>query len=497
MTVRWKPLVFLSAVFLIVGLIGVAAIIRTLVSRDTQDILRSARTSREAGRFEDAEIYFKQALQKAATDAAIHEEFAGLYRDWAQNAPAEKRAALRNDRIDHLRKAIKFDKAIKGPRVALLVDCMHEDDVYWSNYWAKEVLNVDPNNLDAHYALALEALDNRPPNVPEARRHLEVLEKKKASAIRVLLVRAMLADTTGDLTARDSELARARAITPGPDSDPVDRVAGLRIASMTIRFEADSARLDEQVSRMLKQVKEMGSVAELAAARVARLRALLEHTQRSLVEKAGNGSPTTRKGIERLVDAIEAELESIFKLALSGSNEPDLQTYLAYADHLNLRRQRDRCLEVVEQALKSPQASRRTSAQIVMTLHVIAVQMALSTEEDKARFDKAGPHIQALLDCPESKPQGFGHLFAGSVDLDRAGNGRDTKAGDSAAASKDTVARFRKSAVKHLKVAAALLPGVAEAQARYGVALVLAGEQNLGRQFLQTALRLGSLDPQY
>ena len=497
MTVRWKPLVFLSAVFLIVGLIGVAAIILTLVPRDTHDILRRARTSRDAGRFEDAEIYFKQALQNAATDAAIHEEFAGLYRDWAQNAPAEKRVALRTNRIDHLRSAIKFDKAIKGPRVALLVDCMHDDDVYGSNYWAKEVLNVDPNNLDAHYALALEALDNRPPNVPEARRHLEVLEKQKASAIRVLLVRAMLADTTGDLTARDSELARARAITPGPDSDPVDRVAWLRIASMTIRFEADPARLDEQVSRMLKQVKEMGSVAELAAARVARLRALLEHTQRSLVEKAGNGSPTTRKGIERLVDAIEAELESIFKLALSGSNEPDLQTYLAYADHLNLRRQRDRCLEVVDQALKSPQASRRTSAQIVMTLHIIAVQMALSTEEDKARFEKAGPHIQALLDCPESKAQGFGHLFAGSVDLDRSGNGRDTKAGESAAASKDTVAKLRKSAVKHLKIAAALLPGVAEAQARYGVALVLAGEQNLGRQFLQTALRLGSLDPQY
>ena len=38
---------------------------------------------------------------------------------------------------------------------------------------------------------------------------------------------------------------------------------------------------------------------------------------------------------------------------------------------------------------------------------------------------------------------------------------------------------------------------IAEAQARYGVALVLAGEQNLGRQFLQTALRFGSLDPQY
>ena len=57
--------------------------------------------------------------------------------------------------------------------------------------------------------------------------------------------------------------------------------------------------------------------------------------------------------------------------------------------------------------------------------------------------------------------------------------------------------KLRTSAVNHLKIAAAQLPEIAEAQARYGVALVLAGEQNLGRQFLQTALRLGSLDPQY
>ncbi len=53
------------------------------------------------------------------------------------------------------------------------------------------------------------------------------------------------------------------------------------------------------------------------------------------------------------------------------------------------------------------------------------------------------------------------------------------------------------SAVRHLKVAAAQLPDIAEAQARYGVALILTGEQNLGRQFLQTALRLGSLDAQF
>ena len=134
----------------------------------------------------------------------------------------------------------------------------------------------------------------------------------------MLLVRAMLADATGDLTARESVLTQARAITLGPDSDPVDRVAGLRIASMAIRFEADPARLDDLVGGMLRQVKEMGLAEELAPARVARLRSLLEQTQRSLVERSGTGSPTTKKVIDRLVDAIEADLESIFKLALAG-----------------------------------------------------------------------------------------------------------------------------------------------------------------------------------
>ena len=72
-------------------------------------------------------------------------------------------------------------------------------------------------------------------------------------------------------------------------------------------------------------------------------------------------------------------------------------------------------------------------------------------------------------------------------------------AGEVAAAEHETArpAKLRNSALNHLKLAAAQLPDIAEAQARYGVALVLAGEQNLGRQFLQNALRLGSLDAQY
>ncbi len=68
-----------------------------------------------------------------------------------------------------------------------------------------------------------------------------------------------------------------------------------------------------------------------------------------------------KKGVDRLIDAIEKDLESIFQLALANDQDPDLQTFVAYAEHLQMRDQRDRCIEVVERALKSPQAARRTA----------------------------------------------------------------------------------------------------------------------------------------
>src|ERR1700733_10637757 len=197
MTVRWKPLVILSGLFLVVALIGVVAITLTLVPRSSQSFLRRARLALNAGRFEEAEIDFKQALQIDAKDATVHDEFASFYRDWAKHSPADKRAALLNERHNHLESAIKFGGAIKGPRLELLKEALRDDLVPESNYWAKEVLKVEPEDLDAHFVLALETLENRTPNVPDVRRHLEVLEKKKAPAIRQLLVRAKLAESTG------------------------------------------------------------------------------------------------------------------------------------------------------------------------------------------------------------------------------------------------------------------------------------------------------------
>jgi tetratricopeptide (TPR) repeat protein len=498
MTVRWKPLLVLSGLFLMVALVGVIAITLAMMPRSSAGILKLARAASDAGRFEDAEIYYKQALQIEPKNAAIHAEFAGLYQNWLQHAAVVKRAEKRTERLAHLMSAVKFDKTLKEPRRALLAHSMSEDLGSESLHWAKEVISVEPDNTDAHYVLAAEALENRTPNVPEVRRHLEILDAGNAAPIRRLWIRARLAEALGDAHELELLIDRAGKTALGPDAGAVDRALRLRIASLAVRTQNDQARLESGVANLLEQVKGLGDFRDLAATRVARLRLELEQTQRALILKSAQFRPAGKKAMEGLVDAIDVALDSIFEAALAGVGEHDLATHLTYADHLRFRKQYDKCLKVVDRALQSPQASRPAVNHAVMGLHMVAVEMALARVEDAQRFERAAPHIKALLENPEPRYQGLGHLFAGSVDLDRSGLARANSAVENAgAANRQSRPKLRNSALEHLKRAAAQLPDIAEAQARYGVALVLAGEQNLGRQFLSAAVRLGSLDAQY
>jgi predicted Zn-dependent protease len=497
MTVRSKPLLVLSGFFLVVACVGVAAIVLSLVPRSTQGVLKLGRTARAATRYADAEIHYKQALQLDPRNAAIHEEFAALYREWLERAPAEKQPALRRDWLDHLVSAAKYDKAMKGPRKELLRDAMALDLGPEALYWAKEVLSVEPDNPDAHYAQAAEALEGRAPNIPEIRRHLKVLEDKAAPPVRRLWIGARLAATIGDVAALDEAIARCSKLTADSVRDPVDLLARIRLAALAVSVQADATRLEGEVRGLLALLKELGDLRDLAATRVARLRGLLETAQRALLQRKGPEGSAASKAIDRLVDAIEVDLDSIFRTVLSAERQADLQTYYNYADHLRLVQKRDRCLEICDLALKSPQAARPGAMQTVVGLRTVAVEMALSRADDKARLEKAAPHIKALLGSTDPRAQGLGHLFAGSIELERSSAAPETNSRAGGTKGQATQGKDRSSALHHLKLAAAQLPDIAEAQARYGVALVLAGEQNVGRQYLQNALRLGSLDPQY
>ena len=463
-----------------------------------QGNLKVARAAREAGRFPDAEIYYKQALQAEPRNATTHEDFAGMYATGCARPTPRSGRRIRVERLQHLAQAVKFDKAAKGPAARPAARRDGPGPRRRFGLLGQGDAQRRPDDLDAHYVLAAEGLEERAPNIPEIKRHLQALEKGKAPAVRRLWIRARLADLAGDEPTRAAALAEARALPASEgEIDAVDRFARLRLTALEVRSESGWQSLAGPVGRLREQVKELGKPEDLPPERVDRLRALLEQTQWSLTGRSAKLPPEGQKAVAALVNAIEVNLERVFQQALADGRQPDLQTYFSYAVHLRLRSQPDRCIEVVDRALKTPQASQRASMYRVLDLHKVAVDMILAKTDDAGRFDKAMPHVQALLDAADQRSQALGHMVAGSIDLDRSGIAREMTGAEDGPAGQPAQPKLRASALNHLKLAAAGLPDIAEAQAKYGVALVLTQEQNLGRQYLQNALRLGNLDPQY
>ena len=498
MTVRWKPLLLLSGLFVVIAVVGLAAMAYTLIPRGAKDILPAARAERAARRYEKAVIHYKRALQMDGRNPAIHEEVAAMYDDWAPQAPPEKRPELRALRVVSLAEAAKYGKSLKGPRRQLLAAVMDLDEPAEARHWAKEVLTLAPDDADAHYVLASEALEDRNPALPEVQRHIEALEAAKAPGVRLAWVKAKLAQTRGDAEAREAVLAGARGLTLPSNAGPVDRTALVRLRALDVETTTDAARLAGRVEALRAGVEALTADKDIAPTRVIRVSRVLEGAQKSLGLTASQAKPADRAAIKQLDDAIESDFDAIFKGALQTAGRTDLGVYLTYADHLRYRGQRARCLEVVNEALKSKLAKLTTAHDTVMGLHAVAVESALNETKDASRFEKAAPHIKDLIAASSPRFQGLGHLYQGAIDLEQAGlSGANPSA--PSAASPDAAARpkLRASALNHLKLAAEQLPDVVEAQARYGVALVLSQEPSLGRQYLLNAVRQGNAEPQY
>ena len=503
MSVRWKPLLVLSGLFVVIAIIGLVAMAFSLVPKG-KDILPLARAERTAKRYENAMLQYKRALQTDGKNASIHEEYAGMLADWMTVAPDGKRDEIRALWRDHLAAACNFDKTLKEPRKQLLAEAMKLDDSQESVRWANEVLSIDPNNLDAIYVLASEPLDVPSPSFPDVKRRLDTLEAAKAAPARVAWVKAKLADVAGDLPTKEATLNASRTMKLDDNAGPVDRTAMLRLRALDVESTTEVAALASRVKALQDETKLLFDGRDVAPNRIMKLSLVLEKVQKSLTILGAKSDPTVRKSVDGLVDSIETDVEAIFQKSLAAAGERNLHIHLTYADHLRFRGQGARCLEVVDQALKLPLASQPASSEAVLGLRAVAVEAALADAADPKRHEKAEPHIAFLIASPSSRFQGLGHLFQGAIELEQSGlvaissrNGGQVNAATPKSDEPRATPKLRSSALNHLKLAAAQLPDVVEAQARYGVALILSQEPNLGRQYLQNALRLGGTDPQY
>jgi predicted Zn-dependent protease len=495
MTVRWKPLLVLSGLFVVIGVVGFAAIAWTLVPRRPSDILPAARAERAAGRYEKAKIHYQRALQMDARNPGVHEEMAAMFAEWAKKAPAEKAPEILAWRHHSLTEAAKYGPTLREPRRELLAEAMADDSTE-TVQWAKEVLTLEPENPVAQFALAYAALDERVPVATEVRRNLATLEAAKAPPVRVAWVKARLAKIAGDTAALERELAASRKLTLAADAGEIDRTVLVRLRALDVESTADLGLLPDRVAALQAETKALVDRPQVAPNRVMRLSLILEQVQKTLSLLASKGDAPTKARVNGLVDAIDGAVESIFQRSLSVASKKDLHFYLVYADHLRYRGKRDRCFEVVEEGLKSPLASQASSNEVVMGLHAVEVEAALADANDANRFERSAPHIKELMASSSTRFQGLGHLFQGAIELEQSGIGGAAAAGP-AGGNTAPQPKLRTSALNHLKIAAAQLPELVEAQARYGVALILAQDVGLGRQYLQNAMRLGNTEPQY
>ncbi len=493
MTVRWKPLLILSGLFVVVALAGLMTIATVMGSRGSSDFVARARAERKAKEYEKAKLDYQIALKGDNRNSSLHEEFADFCKEWMAEAPSEKKADLRNLYVGALTSSANHGAKRVGPRRRLLVEAMRRDDQVEQVRWAKAVVQIEPNDPDASFVLASEELETVSPNLGEVRRAWKVLEAENPKRVRTDWVAARIAAVANEKEQLEEILGQVRTTVLPETASPIDKMALLRLRAIDLGETTDTSAMANRVDAIKRDALAASNDPEIPSTRIARISLLIEDAQRGLIAK-GVARPEDREKLNTYGDSLDETAEAIFQKSLAVKGGADLNVYLAYADHLRFRDHRDRCLKVVVQGFASPAAAKQGGNETALSLHALAIEAYLTNLEDTTRYDSASPHIKSLLDSKIERFQALGHLFQGAIDLEKAGLVVDAKAPE---ASRADQGKLRSSALVHLRVAASQLPGLPEAQARYGVALILNQEPSMGRQYLQKAQRLGDLEPQY
>ena len=240
-----------------------------------------------------------------------------MFAEWAEQAPAEKMREIVGWRLISLMEASKFGKKLLGPRRQLLAYAMQQDEAADAVYWAKEVLALEPKDVDAHYVLAADLLEARSPAIPEIKRHLEVLEAAKAAPVRLEWLRARLAQVSGD------DEAREQVVGDVPDADAAGRRRSGRphgaapLAALDVQTTDDPSKLAGRVAALQAEARTIAAGPELAPARINRLSVLLERVQKSLLQHAAKADPKAKAALIALGDAIEGDVEAMFRKAVA------------------------------------------------------------------------------------------------------------------------------------------------------------------------------------
>jgi len=503
MQVRWKPLLILSGVFAATALAGLGVWVFGFGAgggEDPETILKQARDERESKQFDRAMIQYRRALQAAGgADPAIHEEMAALAADAISTAADDQKTELRISRIRSLAEAARLDRRRVEPRRMLMKEALADGEEADALRWAEELIVLDPKDADSNYLLAEKNLDRTAQDLNKARKYAEALAQIEPESWRVELVTARLAAESNQPEKNAEIFERARKTRPAADASMNEQVAWVRLKLMEFEAATAQAVSPAQLESLRTDLEPLLNRTETPVSYRVDWTRVLQKAARSMPDNDAAKSATER---------VSLLVENSLKQAIE-ANRNDLRLQLALAQHLLASGRYAACIELVDNALKSPEAKHPAAQRYVYGLRDLAIKSLLANPNDKERFDKASVHVQALLAAKPADVQGLGHLFQGAMDLERSGVGErpmeeiaadDAETTDPARSESSkpkTPAELRRSAMTHLSKAAESLPDVSTAQALYGVSLILNREPELGRQALQKAWRLGITEVRY
>ncbi len=229
MTVRWKPLLVLSGLFVVIAMLGVLAMAYALAPNNTPELLAKARRDRGLHKFEEAKIHFLRALQAEPKNAKIHQELAELYTAWGKTAAEPKKSELELQAAASLAECAKYDKTLAQPRRVLLAEALRQARDSEVQKWAKELVAIESDDPEANYVIAAKALEERTPNVSLAKKLLPIFDADAARPIRAAWIKAQMAHVSADKQELIKILDANRKLELPGDASLIDRLALLRL----------------------------------------------------------------------------------------------------------------------------------------------------------------------------------------------------------------------------------------------------------------------------
>ena len=275
MTVRWKPLLILSGLFVVVALAGLMTIATVMGSRGASDFVARARAERKAREFEKSKLDYQIALKSDNRNAALYEEFADFCREWLPEAPAEKKADLRSAYLAALTSAANHGTRRAEPRRRLLAEAVRSDDHNAQVRWAKSLASIDPADVEAAYVLAADDLEGASPNLTEVKGRLKVLQAVPTQQVRSDWIAARIAAIAADKEALGKILDRVRPTMLSTDAAPTDRMALLRLRTMDLAETGDVNALADRVAAVKRDAIAASSEVEIPSTRIARISILI------------------------------------------------------------------------------------------------------------------------------------------------------------------------------------------------------------------------------